>query len=191
MKFLRNSILFVAFLVLIQGCDDDEMTPPDPPNEEEVITTLRMTLTPTAGGDNVVFQFQDLDGDGGGAPSVVDGDMSTLVPNTEYTAAMEFLNESETPAEDITEEVEEEALEHQIFFQTDVPNLVITYGDTDADGNPVGLTNQVQTGDAGNGSLTVTLIHEPMKDAAGVSDGDITNAEGEVDIEVTFDVSVE
>ncbi len=191
MKFLRNSILFVAFLVLIQGCDDDEMTPPDPPNEEEVITTLRMTLTPTAGGDNVVFQFQDLDGDGGNTPIVTDSILTILAENTEYTAVMTFLNEAETPAEDITLEVEEEALEHQVFFQSTVPNMAITYGDTDADGNPLGLINQVQTGAAGNGTLTVTLIHEPMKDAAGVSDGDITNAEGEVDIEVTFDVIVE
>ena len=35
-------------------------------------------------------------------------------------------------------------------------------------------------------SMTVILRHEPDKAGAGVSDGDITNAGGETDIEVTF-----
>ena len=37
----------------------------------------------------------------------------------------------------------------------------------------------------------MTLRHEPAKDASGVAAGDITNAGGETDIEVTFDVTVE
>jgi len=37
----------------------------------------------------------------------------------------------------------------------------------------------------------VTLRHQPDKGAIGVSDGDITNAGGETDIEVLFDVIIE
>ena len=33
--------------------------------------------------------------------------------------------------------------------------------------------------------------HEPVKDNPGVSDGDITNAQGETDIEVQFDVDIQ
>ena len=40
-------------------------------------------------------------------------------------------------------------------------------------------------------SYTITLRHEPAKTATGVSGGDITNAGGETDIEVVFDVTVE
>ena len=44
------------------------------------------------------------------------------------------------------------------------------------------------TGSMANPSATMTVIlrHEPNKAGAGVSDGDITNAGGETDIEVTF-----
>ena len=42
----------------------------------------------------------------------------------------------------------------------------------------------------GNGTITVILRHEPDKDASGVSNGDITNAGGETDIEVVFNVEV-
>ena len=43
----------------------------------------------------------------------------------------------------------------------------------------------------GSGTITVTLRHEPNKDAAGVSSGDIANAGGETDIEVTFNVEIQ
>jgi hypothetical protein len=39
--------------------------------------------------------------------------------------------------------------------------------------------------------VVVTLRHEPDKGAAGVSGGDITNAGGDTDIEVTFPVVIE
>ena len=68
---------------------------------------------------------------------------------------------------------------------------MFAYSDQDNDGNPLGLLFELTTGDAGNESYTITLRHEPDKTAAGVSGGDITNAGGETDIEVVFDVVVE
>jgi hypothetical protein len=57
---------------------------------------------------------RDLDGDGPNAPVVtVSGD---LLVNTTYTGSVSFLNESITPADDITE-VKEEGVEHQLFFR--------------------------------------------------------------------------
>ena len=41
------------------------------------------------------------------------------------------------------------------------------------------------------GSITVILKHKPMKTAANVSNGDISNAGGETDIEVTFPIDVQ
>ena len=61
----------------------------------------------------------------------------------------------------------------------------------DDDGNPIGLSLTLTTGAAGTGKVTVTLIHEPMKDASGVSGGDIANAGGEEDIAQTFNVVVQ
>ena len=85
----------------------------------------------------------------------------------------------------------EEDLEHQVFFSTSVSGMTISYNDMDDDGNPLGLSSIVNTSTADNGTLTIILRHEPAKDADGVSDGDITNAGGETDIEVTFNIDVE
>ena len=64
------------------------------------------------------------------------------------------------------------------------------YEDEDGDGNPIGLETTMITGDPSTGTLTVILRHEPDKNADGVSDGDITNAGGETDIEVDFPVVI-
>ena len=68
---------------------------------------------------------------------------------------------------------------------------MFAYADQDNNGNPIGLSFELTTGDAGNESYTITLRHEPDKTASGVSGGDITNAGGETDIEVVFDITVE
>ena len=190
-----TTLLGVLFaLALLSSCkkDDDEPADPPIPNEAEVITTLILTLTPDGGGDVKTFYWQDLDGDGGDEPIIIP---DTLAINTVYTGAVQLLNELENPAEDITEEVqsEEEDEEHQFFYFTTVANLTIAYDpmDVDANGNPVGVDTQFTTGDAASGTLTVTLRHEPDKEGAGVSGGDITNAGGETDIEVEFEVDVE
>ncbi len=61
----------------------------------------------------------------------------------------------------------------------------------DVNGNPIGISTIVTTNGASTGTITVTLRHEPNKDASGVSTGDITNAGGETDIEVIFNVEVQ
>jgi hypothetical protein len=102
-----------------------------------------------------------------------------------------MLNETVTPPENITEEVEEEGEEHQFFFQVSTAELDITYDDQDANGLPIGIDTNAITAGAGTGSLIITLRHEPNKTADGVSDGQIANAGGETDIEVTFEVVIE
>ena len=97
----------------------------------------------------------------------------------------------ETPAEDITEEVEEEDEDHQVFYVATGAEFTYAYGDQDSNQNPLGLTGTVTTGAASNGTLQVILIHEPNKTAAGVRDGDPTNAGIESDIDVTFNLSIQ
>ncbi len=120
---------------------------------------------------------------------MVGGDTITL--GVSYNGSLSLLNEIESPADNITAEIFAEAEEHQFFFETTLTAMAVAYADTDADGNPIGLATTVTTGDAEMGTLTITLRHEPVKDGVGVSDGDITNAGGETDIEVTFDVDVQ
>ncbi|MFK7935983.1 MAG: type 1 periplasmic binding fold superfamily protein [Saprospiraceae bacterium] len=184
-KFQFLTFALFATSLLFTACEQDD---PEIPNEEEVITTLNYTLTPEGGGAEVTMRFEDLDGDGGNAPEITGG---TLAANTTYRGSLELLNEQESPAEDITEEVAEEDDEHQFFFSTTLNGVTVSYDDTDGDGNPVGLSTLITTGDADSGNFTVTLRHEPDKGADGVADGKIDNAGGETDIEVTFPVEVQ
>lgn len=179
------TLALIMFVVVFSACEKDD---PEPFNGEEVITTVNYRLSPMGGGSDVTLNFVDLDGDGGNDPVITGG---TLAANQTYQGTLELLNESINPSEDITEEIEEEDEEHQFFFQSNVSNLAISYNDTDADGNPVGLSNTLMTGDAATGTITIILRHEPNKSASGVADGDITNAGGETDIEVTFPMEVQ
>ncbi len=183
---MTKKILAIALIssLLFTSCKKDPVIPPD----VELITTVIYTLTPTDGGANVTLSFVDLDGDGEVEPTIVSG---VLAANTSYTGSLDLLNELESPAESITEEIEEEDEEHQFFFSSTISDLAISYDDQDADGNPIGLSSTVVTGAAASGSITVILRHEPDKSAAGVSDGEIGNAGGETDIEVTFPVEVQ
>ena len=187
MNFSNKLFLILSFftVVFLAACNDDDPIPPLP---QEVITTFTYTLTSIAG-ETVTLSFQDLDGDGGNDPVVTGG---TLTANTSYVGTAEFLNESVTPTDVITEEIEEEDEDHQLFF---VPgsslNATFTYLDEDDNGNPLGLSSTLTTGAASSGQLTIILRHLPDKFADGVSSGDISNAGGETDIEVTFDVTIQ
>lgn len=183
-KNILTIMVLLIFIFSFSACVND----PTIPHEEELITTLKYTLTADSSGIPIILTFQDLDGDGGNDPTIVGG---TLAANTTYTASIELLNEIEQPAESISEEVEEEAEEHQFFFQSTVDGLSIDYADQDADGNPIGLASTLTTTNAGTGTITIILRHEPNKTGDNVADGDITNAGGETDIEVTFDVDVQ
>ncbi len=188
MKNYFKLVSITLFTLLFVACSSDDDAAPEPVNEEEVITTVIATFTPESGAQ-VILTSTDNDGEGPNAPvTVVSGVFSN---STLYTGTVEFRNELEDPYEDITQEVLEEALEHQVFYGYNNDLGTITYNDTDSEGNPIGLTVNFQTSDTANGTITITLRHEPTKDGEGVSEGDITNAGGETDVEVSFEVEVQ
>ena len=185
MTYLNTSkfFLFALTTLTLASCSNDD----SPVNEEEVITTVTTTLT--GGGQVITLTSRDLDGDGPNAPVVtVSGN---LTANTTYIGETVFTNETVSPAEDITVEVEEEGNEHQIFYQFPVALGSFVYTDVDANGDPIGLSFTLTTGtSATTGNIVVTLRHLPNKSAAGVASGDITNAGGATDAQVTFPVVV-
>lgn len=186
---IRGSIFFGWLIIgvfILSSCRKDQH---DHEHEQELITTVRLVFTPLGGGAPAEFKFVDLDGIGGNPPTVFN---DTLSANTNYSMEVFLLNESVTPAEDITTEVRNEGTAHQLFYTPQSGlNLVITYNDSDARGKPIGLLCNASTGAASSGTLKVTLRHEPNKNAANVSAGDMTNAGGETDVEVTFEVVIE
>jgi hypothetical protein len=185
MKNLKLIALLVIPTLFLTSCSNDDA----PVNEEEVITTVRVTLE--GGGQTIILESRDLDGDGTNDPVLTPIGGGALVAGTTYTGSTEFLNELEDPAEDITVEVEEEGADHQVFYQ--IPSSVgtVTYTDIDANGRPIGLNFTLVAGTSGaTGTLTVTLKHLPNKTATGVATGEITNAGGNTDAEVTFSLAV-
>jgi len=183
MKTMKKSAFYALLTLAMLGCSDDDTTP-EIINEDELITTVILTLTPDSG-DQVVLTTIDLDGDGPDEPvTTVVGSFSE---NTQYQGAVQFLNETEDPAEDITQEVIEEADEHQVFYTiSDGLNITTTYVDFDDNDNPLGVQITLSTGAASEGSLTVTLRHEPVKPNDGLE-----SAGGETDISTSFDVSIQ
>jgi hypothetical protein len=179
-KILATVIL--ATLSLASCSDDDDL--PEVINEEEVITTMTITLVPDNDGASVILKTQDLDGDGPDEPVVTSG---KLVAGVTYDGSIELLNELETPAQDITLEVIEEDLDHQIFY-TIASDLGVTIDNVnlDSEGNLLGTEFKLTAGAASSGLLTFTLRHEPTKPNTGLED-----AGGETDIEVSFNVEVE
>jgi hypothetical protein len=196
-----STILCASLLFLVPACGGDD---DGGGNENEVITTVVLTFTPAAGGAPLTFEVDDPDGDGGAAPTI---DPISL-PAGSYTLRVGFQNRLETPAEDIGEEVSDEAAEHQIFLTGTAVNgpatnqasapLTHAYADTDTNGLPVGLANTI-TAATGSGNLTVTLRHmPPVNDTAvktanvamQVRSGGIASIGGSTDVSVTFPVTV-
>ena len=179
MKIFKYALLAIPFLYF--SCsDDDDNSIPEPINEEEVITTLNVYVD-----EILAMSSTDVDGDGPIEPVVTDGVLEAF---THYEVRLEFLNELENPAEDITEEIEEESDEHQVFFSSTIAGVEFEYTNFDNQDPPLplGTTFNLITGDSGTGTITITLIHEPMKPNDGLD-----SAGGETDIEVIFNVTVE
>ena len=184
MKTIKILSLLAFIGITFMACSNDDDVPEEI-NEEETITTMTITLAPDGGGTSITLQSQDLDGDGPNAPDVtVSG---SLTANTTYSGSVVFLNETESPAEDITEEVEEEDEEHQVIYETSGNIASVSYDDEDGDGNPVGLEFTVITADAGDATMSATLRHEPKKP----NDGTLADAGGETDFTEIFSLTVE
>ena len=178
-------VLLLACLLCQFSCKKDN---PEIPDEGELITTLKYTLETPGEVDPVIMTFRDLDGPGGNDPDITAG---TLKSSTVYFGNLELLNEAESPAENITAEIEAEKADHQFFFLINGLDMTVTYADTDENNNPVGLFTAITTGQPGNGNLIINLQHEPNKLGAGVSEGNLNNAGGETDIQVNFPVTIQ
>ena len=190
---MKKQIFLLLLLILslvFTGCseDDDHDDHSHPVNEQEVITTVEVTLTD---GDNTyVLSWEDLDGDGPDEAVVTGGTM----PAGTYSGDIQLYNKTVDPSDEeyvITTEILEEDEEHQFFFNT-INGLDATavYTDMDSEGNPIGQQFGL-TANVSSGGLNVVLLHEPDKNAAGVPDGDMTNAGGETDIDITFPIIVQ
>lgn len=181
---LRGLGCMLLLTALLLSCKKDEPGASGPPaNEEELITTVRLYFHSVGGTEQKHWTYRDIDGPGGNAP-VIEAD--TLSADSLYHVEIDVLDESASPADTITLEIEGEGDAHQFFFQPTGVNITVAYDDADANGRPIGLRTLWTVGSAAAGSMLITLRHEPDKTAPGVSAGDISNAGGETDIATEF-----
>jgi len=191
-----NLFLVLAILTLsgtLFSCGDDDV----PAVENELINQVTLTFAPTSGGIPLVFVFNDPDGEG---VAVATQDDITLKSGSSYTLAIAF--ENTLQGEDITEEIREEDEEHMIFFGWtqglfSVPggngNIgegnrsdPIVYADFDENLNPLGVLTTWVAGDAGTGTFTILLKHQP-----DLKSDESDSNDGTTDAEVIWNIEIE
>jgi hypothetical protein len=197
LKSIFMSFVGLTFCFLFSSCEDDDA--PAAENEVEVITRATLTFTPVLGGTTVVTVANDVDGLGPG--NFVQESIPVLESSTVYDLFIS-VEDARDPAdiENITEEVEEEANEHQFYFF--VTNNVFledplappgsVYRDFDVNFLPLGLdTRWTSNPSGGTGTFRVVLKHQPgEKNQATASDRMLGVATGDTDFDFTFDIAV-
>ena len=206
MQYLNNltksGMLLLLAAFIFASCDTTSSTD-DPPeeNEEEVITDITLIFT-NADDDSDVVTASAQDPDGAGVQELQILDDIQLQSGVTYSLTFEILNGLENPAGDIGEEIEEEADEHQIFFQFsenafsnpsgdgnfDNAGDPVNYEDFDSEGNPVGLETTWTTSDGSltDGSFRVRLQHQP-----DIKTSTTTVDDGDTDFDLTFTLDIQ
>lgn len=166
MNLIKKSLLLLVPVALLAGAcskDEENVTPTD---ENEAITTATLTLTSqTTPVQTVTATVDNLN-----TTADISNATLNLRANTTYTGVVTLQDKTKTPVLDVSAEVKEKQNEH-LFVYTFTPaassptSMTITPTDRDTNPTPgpypVGLTTEVKTGAAGNGTLKVVLRHQP------------------------------
>jgi len=198
----KSSLILLLAVFVFASCGTDS-SPDDPPieNEEEVITDITLIFTNSDDDSDVVTaRAQDPDGEGVQELQVLDD--IQLQAGVTYRLTFEIFNGLETPSEDIGEEIEEEADEHQFFFQFtenafsspegdgnfDNADDPINYSDFDDEENPVGLETNWTTSEEtlNDGFFRVRLQHQP-----DIKTSTTTVNDGDTDLDLTFTLIIQ
>lgn len=190
------SIGLTVFLLagVLTGCKkDDPVTPPEEQNPQELITTLILSLVDTADvAPDAIAAFRDLDGPGGNPPTI---DTLNVKAGVVYEGTILLLDQSKTPADTISHEVQEEGTLHRFWFTVGggaSGKMIVSY--LDADGGtppmPIGLNIEVavSVGGASTGTLRAVLKHYETE---ALKRSDTNGTLGETDVDVTFPVRIQ
>lgn len=179
----RKNTGIVMMLLALMGACKDEVSPINPPqNATELITTMQLVMKDSATGEIKTFAFKDPDGEGGNSPTQFD--TITLKSGSVYNCELILLDESKSTADTISNEVQEEADEHLVFYDVAGAAVNISITDKDSKQLPLGLRSIWRTAQIGQGTVTVQLKHQP-----GQKDG--SRAPGETDAMVSYPIKIE
>jgi len=196
MKNLQKLPLYLLFVGLFAfaSCESED---PVIENEGEVITDVTLAFTELDESGNPVgsaFEFTAADPEGievGGAPTI---ETVELEAGKTYRMEIEVFNSIEN--EDITEEILEEADEHQFYFLGSAfvggASAPLSYTYDDASGELIGLRGTVTVSASpglNNAQMRVVLRHDLDKSFQGADNPNFENfvqAGGESDLDITF-----
>jgi hypothetical protein len=176
----KNNYLFGFALVAIfgnQSCKKDHDHDHD---ESELITTVKISLT-SPSGTVVSASWKDLTPNEPLGQTV--GTLN-LDSGLVYNGKVELLDETKTPADDISAEVKKEADDHLFVYQQVPGNPeIITIEATDKDSKnlPLGLEFKLTAINKGAGKLNIVLKHQP-----GEKDGNRGPGDEDFNIEIPF-----
>lgn len=179
--FSRFTAVVIVAGILFSSCNKNN---DQPGNEEELITTLRVSLYKSGSSTPMVFEFSDPDGNGGNPP--VRFDTIRVDAGSSYTCGLQVLDESKTPAVDITPEVIAEGTAHQFYYQPTGVSIIVQNVNTDIKNYPLGNTSTWTTAPATEGFMKITLKHKP-----GIKTANDDISIGETDVEVNFPAVVQ
>jgi hypothetical protein len=175
--------LLIASIIFI-ACRKQPAIPPAVVNEPENITKIQLTFVDSiTNSSTAIFTWNDADGNGGNNPTI---DSIKLKSNTTYYCNLTVLDESKNPAVDVSEEILEEGVDHQFFFQSTNQSIKLYYNDTDKNGNPIGLKTKWRTSAESISKMNIFLKHQPGVKAPSPGD---KNA-GSSDIDITFETII-
>ena len=183
MKKLITMYTAVSLLLLtFNGCSKEEKTVSPPLPGNEFLTTVQLVVTNTANAADVqTASWRQL------PDQPVDSSQAKLIlkSNSVYTVAVKFLDESTSPAGDITTDIYDRRNYHLICFAVTGANLAVARTDLDTNTPPlqIGLQDSFTTTAASSGSLNVQLRHQP-----NAKNGDC--APGSTDADANFSVNI-
>ena len=175
--------IMLLMLFLVASCSSDE---PDPigTGEEEFITTVTITLTPKAGGQDIVGVFRDNERDGVD-PMI---GLLTVKANTAYEGSVGLFDNVNNL--DLTPVIKDEGTMHQFWYSKSGNagnRLSVSIKDDDDRSRPLGFNFDlsVSSGGADTATLKVVLSHYENVNKDGFIMGDQTDFEATFDVEIT------
>lgn len=188
MKKIKHTTVISALAIVtsLLSCKKDKDLSPLPApvnNPPEVITSLHLTFVDSSNISSVqTFKFRDPDGDGGNPP--VQRDTIKISANKTYSVSVSFFDETKNPIANITNEINNEKNDHQLFFNFSGVNVQSFYLDKDGNNLPIGLMNLWRVKATSNGTVKVVLKHQP-----GIKNN--SQSTGESDADVDFQLKIQ
>ena len=193
-------VMLVLSAIAMSACKKEDDAAPAEENDEEIITDVKLIFTNSADKDDIV-EARAQDPDGAGVQELKILDEINLDTSKTYVLTLEVMNNLTDPGESIGDEIEEENDEHQLYFSFsndafsnplgdgNIDDYAddVRYNDTDANGNPVGLSTTWTTSSTPltGGTFTIRLQHQPdIKSATSEA------TDGDTDFELTFVLNI-